>query len=177
MSVKIRHLVWRDGRPRFSPGPVARWLGFDGKDLRHPDGAWFTLAECRNFSVEITGQIAARKIEAQRAGRTRPAAEPSPKRLTNEDGFVYFLRSGARVKIGFSKNPWMRAATPLTGLPHGVDAMVMVPGSERDERRLHRELEAFRQRGEWFDVHPKVLEVMHRAVTFCRTAGERKDAA
>ena len=37
VSVRIRNIVWRGGRPRFEPGPSLRALGFAGEDLKHPD--------------------------------------------------------------------------------------------------------------------------------------------
>jgi hypothetical protein len=67
-------------------------------------------------------------------------------------GEIYFLRSGERIKIGFSKNQLVRAAGLKTGLSHGVETMAIVRGTEREERRAHAFLDRFRQSGEWFDA-------------------------
>ena len=32
-------------RPRYNPGPLARRRGEQGRDLKHPDGTWFTLED------------------------------------------------------------------------------------------------------------------------------------
>jgi hypothetical protein len=47
-----------------------------------------------------------------------PAADPEPKRPPlppryDKQGYVYFLRCGGRVKIGFSKNPWSHRNSKL----------------------------------------------------------------
>jgi hypothetical protein len=42
--------------------------------------------------------------------------------------------------------------------------------------RAHRALDAYRQNGEWFDVHPNVLKLMHRSLTFQRVAVEEEKA-
>jgi hypothetical protein len=175
--MKIRYVAWRNGRPRFHPGPVQRWAGFLGKDLRHKDGMWFDEAECRAFSQEMSAAISARRAELQAAGRRPPREFSGPRDMTNESGYVYFLRSGDRIKIGFSKNPWARASSLLTGLSHGIETMVLVRGSERDERRAHRYCDTYRIQGEWFDMHPRVLDLMHRSLTFGKIAADALSAS
>ncbi|MGE0212277.1 MAG: hypothetical protein AB7S41_11330 [Parvibaculaceae bacterium] len=56
--VKIPNVVWRGGRPRFSPGPALRALGFRGEDLRHDDGRWYDLAEAARWSEAKAADIA-----------------------------------------------------------------------------------------------------------------------
>lgn len=57
VTVSIPHVVWRNGRPRFSPGPKIRRLGFAGSDLKNDDGSWMDLnaaaAWARAKQVEI----------------------------------------------------------------------------------------------------------------------------
>ncbi|RUT82976.1 hypothetical protein, partial [Mesorhizobium sp. M7A.T.Ca.US.000.02.2.1] len=36
---QIKHVTWRDGRPRFTPGPELRDAGYASTDLRWPDPA------------------------------------------------------------------------------------------------------------------------------------------
>ncbi|MFT4115460.1 GIY-YIG nuclease family protein [Bradyrhizobium sp.] len=92
--------------------------------------------------------------------------------VSNEIGFVYFLRSGERMKIGFSKNPFSRGQQLLTGIADGVHSFGFVPGSERDERAAHRALSKHRIAREWFECHPDVVKVMMRSLTFCKVAIE-----
>jgi hypothetical protein len=69
-DLSLPFIKWRDGRPKFAPGPRERGLGFVGQDLRHgPDGAWFTYEEAKSWSD-------ARQVEivATRAGGKRKRA-------------------------------------------------------------------------------------------------------
>lgn len=60
--MKIKNVNWRDGRPRFEPGPTLRKQGFKGKDLRHDDGRWFTAGEALDWSQNFQKE---RVTEAQ----------------------------------------------------------------------------------------------------------------
>lgn len=80
--VKIPLVTWRDGRPRFVPGPRLRKPPFSmkGEDLRHgKDGPWFTLTEAMAWSEQRQALIAtlssatprqARQIRAGATGDT-----------------------------------------------------------------------------------------------------------
>lgn len=70
-SWKPRYVEWREGRPRFSPGPRERRLGFHGKDLRHGEaGPWFTMEETR-----VWAELNHEKVKAARAGAKPPMRE------------------------------------------------------------------------------------------------------
>jgi integrase len=72
--VRLEHCAWRNGRPRFQPGPGVRALGFKGQDLRHGEaGPWFTLDEAKAFADARKAEIAAARAGAQPA---RVAAAP-----------------------------------------------------------------------------------------------------
>lgn len=57
-TFRCQNLKWRDGRPRWEPGPAIRALGFKGRDLKDEAGNWLSLpaaitaAEARNKEVE-----------------------------------------------------------------------------------------------------------------------------
>src|SRR4051812_26287538 len=94
-KVSIPHIAWRNNRPRFSPGPKLRALGIKGEDLRHgPKGPWFTEAEAREWIIIKHAEIAGVRESVH------------PLRHKRASGFVYFLRCGDTVKIGFSTNPF-----------------------------------------------------------------------
>lgn len=65
-------------------------------------------------------------------------------------GFVYFMRAGGFVKIGFSKNPRRRKCNIGSGSPFDVVLAAYFPGTERDEADLHSRFRPARQKGEWF---------------------------
>ncbi|MBV2183780.1 MAG: hypothetical protein KUL88_04460 [Rhizobium sp.] len=69
---KIRHVAWRDGRPRFQPGRTLRDRGYKGKDLRHADGRWYTAGEALDWSNAFSDVLA--REEAQTAPAPAPVA-------------------------------------------------------------------------------------------------------
>lgn len=66
------YLVWRDGRPRWEPGPRLRAGGHKGRDLKDGAGQWLSLetaiAAARHINIDIA--------EAKRTGT---APKPQPK--------------------------------------------------------------------------------------------------
>lgn len=81
LEIRITHVAWRDGRPRFSPGPRLRALGFTGQDLRHgAKGDWFTAVEAAAWVEAKEAEIAARDAAvatALAAGKRRPPLRAS----------------------------------------------------------------------------------------------------
>jgi hypothetical protein len=73
----ITHVVWRGGRPRFEPGPRLRKLGFRGRDLKHPNGTWFTYEEAAAESAAISSQAHSRGAMTKPALRRAPLATPA----------------------------------------------------------------------------------------------------
>lgn len=70
------HIAWRDGRPRFSPGPELRAAGHKGRDLRHEDGRWYSRGECVDWSEAFVKSLA----EASTAKSAAPDRPPRPAR-------------------------------------------------------------------------------------------------
>src|SRR4051812_36106120 len=58
----------------------------------------------------------------------KPYEQPGPRKRVRYDteGWVYFLRCGDRVKIGFSTDPFNRAKTLKTGIFGTITSFVMV---------------------------------------------------
>lgn len=70
-------------------------------------------------------------------------------------GFLYFIQAkeGGPIKIGYSATEagvLERLKGMQTGNPSDLVLRNAFPGTALDERRLHRELEEWRVRGEWF---------------------------
>ena len=86
-------------------------------------------------------------------------AEPNEPWL-DSPGFVYFARSGDKVKIGWSTNPEKRLATIRVATPDGIDEWVARSGSPADEKFYHRRYREHRLNGEWFSVTPEIRETM-----------------
>lgn len=90
-----------------------------------------------------------------------------------KQGYVYFVEEKANngelkaVKIGFTTNPKARLEALQTGNPNALSYLGVVKGTLSDERRLHRILERYRTRLEWFEPSEAVMYV----VKICIQAG------
>lgn len=85
--------------------------------------------------------------------------------------FIYVIGGpGHRQKIGFSKNVDRRLRSLQTGNPAVLQIHHMEPVPEDRvrvlERKLHRELNHKRLKGEWFDIGPEdaVLFLQHAMI-------------
>jgi hypothetical protein len=83
-----------------------------------------------------------------------PAVKKRPRQ-----GYVYFIRLGDRIKIGYTENVDRR----LSELPH-EEVLGVIPGTRDDEQGWHRLLADYRTVGEWFLADPEVLEAVARVV-------------
>lgn len=52
------YFVWRDGRPRWQPGPAMRARGYKGRDLKVADGAWLTKGAAIDAAERINAAVA-----------------------------------------------------------------------------------------------------------------------
>lgn len=97
-------------------------------------------------------------------------AKPKPARRARQPaaGYVYFLRVGSAVKIGFSTSPLSRIGGLKTAMAERIDAFVSIPGTRADEKALHVQFEQARKEGEWFKVTPALTRVMAQAAAYGR---------
>lgn len=79
-------------------------------------------------------------------------------------GFVYFLRCSELVKIGFSRDPDLRAKNIASMSPLGLSIVGLHPATRRDEAYLHRLFAARRKHGEWFEWCSEIAEVAERGL-------------
>jgi hypothetical protein len=152
----IRHVAWRNGRPRFQPGPELRLTGHKGKDLRHEDGRWFNWEEAEAWSDEFRTTVLGKA--------PRPEKTLGPLTGPYERGFIYFLWAGQRIKVGFSSDPAKRVGSLKTGIGDPIRLFLALPGTMGDEKRLHRRLASQRVTGEWFKASTATLRVMRMAL-------------
>lgn len=75
-------------------------------------------------------------------------------------GWIYFIRFGDRVKVGYTTNPDQR----LRGLPH-EQVIGIVPGTRADEAGWHKLLADFHVVGEWFRADAELLAILKRVVS------------
>lgn len=73
VTIKIKGVSWRDGRPRYNPGPEDRKLGFKGEDLRRADGAWMDAHEAAAWMTAQEKALAARRADPRGRKPRAPA--------------------------------------------------------------------------------------------------------
>ncbi|MCZ4073576.1 hypothetical protein [Agrobacterium sp. LMR679] len=70
-DLKIPHVSWRNGRPRFNPSRTLREAGYVGEDLRHKDGRWMSAGEALDWSRKLSS-----KLELDKRKQRLSAGEP-----------------------------------------------------------------------------------------------------
>lgn len=88
-----------------------------------------------------------------------------PSNLPIHDQFVYMVcpLDVSRVKIGLAKNPKERLASLQTANAELLVCIACFPGGRELEANLHEHFKASHIRGEWFDYHPDMGRIIHRA--------------
>jgi Meiotically Up-regulated Gene 113 (MUG113) protein len=75
-------------------------------------------------------------------------------------GWVYFIRFGDRVKVGYTTKPDQR----MRDLPH-EQVIGILPGTRADEAAWHHLLADFHVVGEWFRADPQVLAMLGKVAS------------
>ncbi|NKS77988.1 hypothetical protein GS539_19390 [Rhodococcus hoagii] len=96
-----------------------------------------------------TGDAARLRASRRREERkSQPADEP-------ETGYVYYLRVGEHIKIGFATSLEQRLAT----YPPDTDLLAVEVGTMRDEMDIHRTFKPFRVSGrEWYEPRQTLMD-------------------
>lgn len=126
---KIKHVSWRDGRPRFQPSKSLRAAGHAGKDLRHEDGRWYTMGEALDWSNDFSKKLTAdKKAAAQAVVKAKPKQPPrsvyplsklfeewlvSPRILGKADATRKDYRQKSRVIESHDPDLWASEVTAL----------------------------------------------------------------
>lgn len=64
---------------------------------------------------------------------------------------IYLIEgSTGLIKIGCSKDPWVRCQTIRMCLPFAATLIAQWPGTHPEERALHKQFAAQHEHGEWF---------------------------
>lgn len=114
--------------------------------------------DARGPVIRLPDDPASQAFEEAVTAAASASGPVKPRAFEKGAGYVYFLVSGAYVKIGFTTKPAGRLSTLSTGLGTGVQAFVLVPGSRAMEARLHREFAGDRVRAEWFKATTKLMQ-------------------
>jgi hypothetical protein len=77
-------------------------------------------------------------------------------------GFIYFVRAGDLVKIGWTAgNPWDRLRNLQTSNGARLELLATVEGTRADERKLHAAFRALRTHGEWFALSGRLAMLLY----------------
>lgn len=145
-DIKLPYVIWRDGRPRFAPSSREQALGFASHDLRHPNGAWFSLEETRAWSAQRHAEIVAARV----AGKRKAAAAP-PRGHSVEDLLEDWLAALARETDPDERlSPdsiasYRKAANAIIWKPETRDARKQRIARERAAQTLGQEIPARRR--------------------------------
>ncbi len=77
-----RYLKWRDGRPRWEPGPALRAAGWKGRSLKDADGHWLSLEAAIAAAEEINRQVDEWRKSGASPLRSRRRRQPLPHERT-----------------------------------------------------------------------------------------------
>lgn len=182
VKVTILHCDWRDGRPRFNPGPRLRALGFTGHDLRDgKTGPWWTLAQVEAWHPQLLADIAARERNKARAKPAAPA-RPGDGRITVAQLFARMFREDETVQLdgpAFVGKRKVERRSRATVDGYRINSRVLerehpiVAASAVDDftldiaKGLHRKLEEQRGRAN----ARAIMAVLSRAISWGRGKG------
>jgi hypothetical protein len=85
-------------------------------------------------------------------------AETEPKK-----GWVYFVRNGKAIKIGFTTDLDQRLKRLQTASSSTLELLGAVAGTLEDEQNLHRRFANLQIRGEWFRGHTSLMAYIREA--------------
>lgn len=92
-------------------------------------------------------------------------------------GFIYAIRCGEFVKLGYATNPWKRRLQIRLCNPYPCEMLGFSPGTLDDEKALHSKFAEYRHRGEWFRFEGPVAEFVsgleNRETRYDRRKGPR----
>jgi hypothetical protein len=80
------------------------------------------------------------------------------------DGWIYFIRAGDFVKIGFAREVTNRLPRLQTGSPVKLELLMAIQGKASLEKDFHRKFAKLRAHGEWFKLEGALSAYLDR---FC----------
>lgn len=130
------------------------------------EGAIRKRAKARGWTSAADRHSAASQLPADTRAATLVTRSAMGDRHSYGPGYIYCIRVDTGhehvFKVGFSKNPQLRAVAHQGSLP--FDAVIcigyFVPNMRQEEAALHEAFKAKRMRGEWFRLEEADIDFM-----------------
>jgi hypothetical protein len=128
-----------------SPDPDSKTPDHEGRRIERVEGGWQILNHRKYRDLRTETQIAVAARVRKHRGETAG------------NGYVYYAQDGARVKIGFSKNPHARVGELKCAIP-GLKLIATEEGTLDLEHHRHKQFAEGKLSREWFTLSPKLKE-------------------
>lgn len=89
-KLDVPYFTWRDGRPRWQPGPILRARGFKGQDLKDAAGAWLAYGPAIQAAQALNAAV---RQAVLASGEKTPAPKPAAEDRTLAALFKRFKAS------------------------------------------------------------------------------------
>lgn len=83
---------------------------------------------------------------------------------------VYFIEANKRIKIGYTENPTQRISDIQVSSPYKINVLLLINGTVRYEKLIHKKFKPYRLRGEWFSYNKNIIEYINNLKIFDRRA-------
>lgn len=88
--------------------------------------------------------------------------------------FVYFVKAGPFLKIGWSYRPAARFGRSQTYCPYDLETVLVISGDSDTESLFHWRFSDLYERGEWFRIEGELADFVTRYADRCLSVGEEK---
>jgi hypothetical protein len=115
--------------------------------------------------AEVGDEVFRRAYEKARNGvaseKAKRGVAPAMGGDVGKPGYVYFLRNGRTVKIGFTTSIKSRIKSIQTSCAEAVEVLMVMPGTEGTEKFLHQRFTDNHIGGEWFSLTGLLAEFLN----------------
>lgn len=85
---------------------------------------------------------------------------------------IYVIKSGDKLKVGYTQNLEKRLISYRTHNPH-IELITTMAGERKLEQGMHKHLAKYRVEGEWFEYNDQVMQYV-RTIEECVNEGLQK---
>jgi hypothetical protein len=150
--------------------PIAdkhRWREADAARRLVHEGVRLTKRNTRHFYMASDLRRIENILSTSMPRRLVPPMAYQPQENVELDGvhyylgtFVYFIRCGEFIKIGFAVDVRQRLKDLQRASPFQLELLRVTRGGPAEEARWHDQFSHIRRRGEWFDAAPDLMEAI-----------------